>query len=166
MEKEKMFETKVLLLGADDAGKTTLLYRIKLNQKCKVIPTIGFNIESINYKDKSITIWDVGGGSKVRNFWKHYITVCNYVVFVLDLSNKSRMDYSLECFNFFMELNKNNIPFIQDREYFKDLIGDNNILRYDFILLKNNKPYRLIEYDGEQHFKPIGYFGGEERFAL
>ena len=133
MEKEKMFETKVLLLGADDAGKTTLLYRIKLNQKCKVIPTIGFNIESINYKDKSITIWDVGGGSKVRNFWKHYITVCNYVVFVLDLSNKSRMDYSLECFNFFMELNKNNIPFI--------IFGN----------IKNNK----IEYDPDYFLQKI-----------
>ena len=61
---------------------------------------------------------------------------------------------------------QNNIPFIHDKEYFKDLRGDNNILRYDFILLKDNKPYRLIEYDGEQHFKPIGYFGGEERFQL
>ena len=61
---------------------------------------------------------------------------------------------------------QNNIPFIHDREYFKDLIGDNGILRYDFILFKDNKPYKLIEYDGEQHFKPMGYFGGEERFKL
>ena len=61
---------------------------------------------------------------------------------------------------------QNKIPFIHDREYFKDLIGDNHLLRYDFILLQNNQPYRLIEFDGEQHFKPIEYFGGEERFLL
>lgn len=63
-------------------------------------------------------------------------------------------------------LRENNIQFIQDKEYFKDLFGDNNLLRYDFILLKDNIPYRLIEFDGEQHFRPVGYFGGEERFKL
>jgi len=44
---------------------------------------------------------------------------------------------------------ENNISFIHDKEYFKDLFGDNNLLRYDFILLKDNIPYRLIEFDGE-----------------
>ena len=60
----------------------------------------------------------------------------------------------------------NNINFIYNKEYFKDLIGNNGILRYDFILLQNNVPYRLIEYDGPQHYYPIDYFGGEERFKL
>ena len=125
MEKEKILETKICLLGADSAGKTTLLYRLKLNEKLPVIPTIGFNVESVKYKDKTITIWDTGGGSLIRYLWKNYINFCNYVVFVLDLSNKSYMDYSLECFNLFQEQNTQNIPYI--------IFGNikNNVIEYE-----------------------------------
>ena len=125
MEKEKILETKICLLGADSAGKTTLLYRLKLNEKVLVIPTIGFNVESVKYKDKTITIWDIGGGTKIKYLWKNYINFCNYVVFVLDLSNKSYMDYSLECFNLFQEQNTQNIPYI--------IFGNikNNIIEYE-----------------------------------
>lgn len=61
---------------------------------------------------------------------------------------------------------ENNIPFVYNKEYFKDLLGDKGLLRYDFILLDNNIPYRLIEFDGLQHYQSIGYFGGQERFQL
>ena len=55
---------------------------------------------------------------------------------------------------------ENNISFIRDKKYFTDLIISNGgIGRYDFILLdENQKPYRLIEFDGEQHFKETNYF--------
>ena len=62
-----MLQTKVLLLGADAVGKTTLLYKLKLNENIKTIPTIGFNVEEIKYKNKKIIIWDIGGGEKIRH---------------------------------------------------------------------------------------------------
>lgn len=61
----------------------------------------------------------------------------------------------------------NNINFIQDKPIFSDLVGDNNhCLRYDFVLLNkdNITPYRLIEYDGEQHYKPIDWYNGKEGY--
>lgn len=65
-------------------------------------------------------------------------------------------------------LEDNNINFIYDEPYFKDLITSNGgIGRYDFIILnKQNSPIQLIEYDGIQHYKAIDYFGGEDRFKL
>ena len=63
-------------------------------------------------------------------------------------------------------LKENNISFIQNEAYFKDLITSRGgIGRYDFIILdENNLPTRLIEFDGLQHYKPIDIFGGEQRF--
>lgn len=72
-------------------------------------------------------------------------------------------DQELEVYNI---LKQNNINFIYDEPYFKDLLTQNGgICRYDFIILnKNNEVIRLIEIDGEQHFKPIKLFGGEKGF--
>lgn len=62
-------------------------------------------------------------------------------------------------------LQDNNIQFIFDEPYFKDLLTPNGgIARYDFIILDNNKPIRLIEIDGQQHFEPVKIFGGKTAF--
>lgn len=63
-------------------------------------------------------------------------------------------------------LEENNISFLYNQPYFSDLLYKNHTLRYDFIIMENNQPTRLVEYDGEQHFKPIPYFGGEERYQV
>lgn len=63
-------------------------------------------------------------------------------------------------------LKENNIKYLYDYPLFKDLIlSTGGIGRYDFILLDNNyHPYRIIEFDGKQHFYPCDFFGGEEQF--
>lgn len=62
-------------------------------------------------------------------------------------------------------LNDNKINFLYNKQYYIDLVSKNNVpLRYDFIILKNHTPIRLIEFDGPQHEKPYEYFGGEARF--
>ena len=54
-------------------GKTTILYKIKLNEVVSTIPTIGFNVETVSpVKGVSFTVWDVGGQDKIRPLWKHY----------------------------------------------------------------------------------------------
>lgn len=65
-------------------------------------------------------------------------------------------------------LDANNITYCHDKEYFKDLLLPSNCIgRYDFILINaNNEPYRIIEYDGKQHFQPIEYFGGDQGFIV
>ena len=62
-----LFEKKAnrLMLGLDSAGKTTILYKLKLDTLVTTIPTIGFNVESVKYRSLDMTIWDVGGQEKI-----------------------------------------------------------------------------------------------------
>ena len=57
---------RILMVGLDAAGKTTILYKLKLGEVVTTIPTIGFNVETVEYKNISFTVWDVGGQDKVQ----------------------------------------------------------------------------------------------------
>ena len=59
-------EYRILMLGLDAAGKTTILYRMKLGDVVKTIPTIGFNVETIHFKNINMVVLDVGGRDKSR----------------------------------------------------------------------------------------------------
>ena len=65
-------DMRILMVGLDAAGKTTILYKLKLGEVVTTIPTIGFNVETVEYKNISFTVWDVGGQDKIRNLWRHY----------------------------------------------------------------------------------------------
>ena len=54
-------EKRILMLGLDAAGKTTTLYNLKLGEIVTTIPTIGFNVETVEYRNISFNVWDVGG---------------------------------------------------------------------------------------------------------
>ncbi|KAI8876344.1 ARF/SAR superfamily [Backusella circina FSU 941] len=91
----KMFgskEMRILMLGLDAAGKTTILYKLKLNQSVTTIPTVGFNVESVTYKNVKFNVWDVGGQDKIRNLWRHYYTGTQGLIFVIDSQDRDRID--------------------------------------------------------------------------
>lgn len=67
-------EMRILMLGLDAAGKTTILYKLKLGQSVTTIPTVGFNVETVTYKNVKFNVWDVGGQDKIRPLWRHYYT--------------------------------------------------------------------------------------------
>ena len=54
-------EMRILMVGLDAAGKTTILYKLKLGEVVTTIPTIGFNVETVEYKNIEFTVWDIGG---------------------------------------------------------------------------------------------------------
>ena len=84
---------KILMLGLDAAGKTTVLYKLKLNEVVNTIPTIGFNVESLSpVKNVSFTVWDIGGQDKIRPLWRHYFVGTHGLIFVVDSSDKHRFD--------------------------------------------------------------------------
>ena len=64
-------EMRILMVGLDAAGKTTILYKLKLGEIVTTIPTIGFNVETVEYKNISFTVCDVGGQDKIRPLWRH-----------------------------------------------------------------------------------------------
>ena len=84
-------KARILLIGLDAAGKTTILYRLKLAEIVTTIPTIGFNVEEVSYKDVTFTCWDVGGGDKIRPLYRHYFQGTHGFCLVVDSNDRCRM---------------------------------------------------------------------------
>lgn len=72
------------MVGLDAAGKTTILYKLMLGEVITAIPTIGFNVETVEYKNLKFTVWDVGGQDTIRPLWVHYYQNTDAVIFVVD----------------------------------------------------------------------------------
>jgi ADP-ribosylation factor 1/2 len=84
-------DIRVLMVGLDAAGKTTVLYKLKLGEIVTTIPTIGFNVETVDYKNLTFTVWDVGGQDKIRPLWKHYYPNTQGVIFIVDSADRDRV---------------------------------------------------------------------------
>jgi ADP-ribosylation factor protein 1 len=84
-------EMRILMVGLDAAGKTTILYKLKLGEVVTTIPTIGFSVETVEYKNISFTTWDVGGQDKIRLLWRHYYQNTNAIIFVVDSNDRDRI---------------------------------------------------------------------------
>merc|ERR1712006_346 len=87
-------DCRILIVGLDAAGKTTILYKLKLGEVVTTIPTIGFNVETVEYKNISFTVWDVGGQDKIRPLWRHYYQNTQGIIFVVDSNDRERVDDS------------------------------------------------------------------------
>lgn len=85
-------EMRILMLGLDSAGKTTILFKLKLGQAVTTIPTVGFNVETVSYRNVKFNVWDVGGQDKIRPLWRHYYTGTQGLIFVVDCADKERID--------------------------------------------------------------------------
>ncbi|XP_069174924.1 E3 ubiquitin-protein ligase TRIM23-like isoform X2 [Procambarus clarkii] len=84
-------EMRVVTLGLDGAGKTSILFKLKQDEFVSTIPTIGFNVETIEYKNFKFTVWDVGGQPKLRPLWRHYYFNTQAVIFVVDATDVDRL---------------------------------------------------------------------------
>lgn len=83
--------TKILMIGLDGAGKTSILYKMKLNENIHAVPTIGFNLETVQYKNLHFNIWDIGGQDRIRALWQHYFEGADALILVVDSSDKERL---------------------------------------------------------------------------
>jgi ADP-ribosylation factor protein 1 len=86
------FRVSSQMLGLDAAGKTTILYKLKIGEVIATIPTIGFNVETVEYRNVTFQVWDVGGQDKIRKLWRHYYSGSHGIIFVVDSSDHERMD--------------------------------------------------------------------------
>jgi len=89
-------EIRLLTLGLDAAGKTTFLYKLKLHELCVTIPTIGFNVETVQYKNINFTIWDIGGQDRIRALWRHYFRGVDGLIYIVDSGDAERMEEAKE----------------------------------------------------------------------
>ncbi|KAI5093372.1 hypothetical protein C0J45_16510, partial [Silurus meridionalis] len=109
-------QMRLLMVGLDAAGKTTILYKLKLGEIVTTIPTIvfvvvffffltflnvylsstGFNVETVEYKNICFTVWDVGGQDKIRPLWRHYFQNTQGLIFVVDSNDRERAQEAAE----------------------------------------------------------------------
>ena len=87
---------RILLLGLDAAGKTTILYRLKLGAVVNTIPTIGFNVETIEYRNISFTVWDMGSRPGLRPLLNRYFSSSQGLVYVVDSLDRERVQEAAE----------------------------------------------------------------------
>eukprot|EP01084_Bolivina_argentea_P035576 65976_1 len=86
-------EVRILILGLDNAGKTSILYKLsnEADDDIQTIPTIGFNVETLQYKNIKFQVWDLGGQSSIRPYWRCYYPNTDAIVFVVDSTDTDRL---------------------------------------------------------------------------
>ena len=85
-----------MILGLDAAGKTTILYQLNLGEAPHTIPTVGFNVESFEYKNINFSAFDIGGQKKIRALWHYYYDSCDALIYVIDSSDTERIQEANE----------------------------------------------------------------------
>ncbi|EPQ15354.1 ADP-ribosylation factor 1 [Myotis brandtii] len=81
-------EMRILVVGLDAAGKTTIRYKLKLGKIMTTIPTTGFKVETVEYKNISFTVWDLSDQNNIWPLWRHYLQNTQGLIFVVDTNER------------------------------------------------------------------------------
>ncbi|EGF98387.1 uncharacterized protein MELLADRAFT_51024 [Melampsora larici-populina 98AG31] len=84
-------ELKLVILGLDNAGKSTILYKITMGEVVATAPTVGANQELFEYKNLKIRMWDLGGQSSLRSTWSSYYGKSKALIMVVDSTDRERL---------------------------------------------------------------------------
>merc|ERR1719389_1534926 len=87
-------EARILMLGLDNAGKTTILKNLADEDASQVMPTQGFNVKSIMQEGFKLNVWDIGGQKSIRPYWSNYFESSDVLVYVIDSSDRRRLEES------------------------------------------------------------------------
>ncbi|CAM1318975.1 ARL2 (predicted) [Pycnogonum litorale] len=101
--KQKEKEMRLLMLGLDNAGKTTILKKFNGDDIHTISPTLGFNIETLEHRGFKLNMWDVGGQKSLRSYWRNYFESTDGVIWVVDSADRRRLQ---DCKNELHELLK------------------------------------------------------------
>ena len=97
---------KIIILGIQNAGKTTILYRLSIGQLVKTTPTIGSNVEEISYNNIKFQAWDLGGQESMRSVWDLYYMNTDGIIYVIDSNDTDTIEDSKAQFKKLLEKNK------------------------------------------------------------
>ena len=92
-------EARILVLGLDNAGKTTILYRLQVGTVVSTIPTIGFNVETVTHNNVKFQVWDLGGQTSIRPYWRCYYPNTQAIIYVVDSADAERLATTKEEFH-------------------------------------------------------------------
>ncbi|XP_066923093.1 ADP-ribosylation factor-like protein 3 [Clytia hemisphaerica] len=94
MKKNKNKEMRILLLGLDNAGKTTILKSLASEDISHITPTQGFNIKSVQSSGILLNVWDIGGQKTIRPYWRNYFENTDVLIYVIDSADQQRFEES------------------------------------------------------------------------
>lgn len=81
---------KLVVVGLNNAGKTSILYALQLKRFVETQPTIGGNVEEVQYKNLNFLMWDLGGQQQLREAWSMYYAKTDAVILVVDSTEPER----------------------------------------------------------------------------
>lgn len=162
---------KIVMLGLDGAGKTTIVTQLKDGKFIECAPTIGFDIHTVQWKDCELKIFDVGGAA--THFWSHYYSDLDALIFVVDSVDKARYEQiKMECrkigealkhkqFVSLILLNKQDLKGAWDVDKFLSYTKLDSIFESDIIVQKCSAKENWGLKDGMD--KLVKYFQFEKR---
>ena len=145
-------EYRTIMIGSGSSGKTAILNRLKSDSFLTTMPTVGYNVEKIEFKDLALTIFDLGGGTdELRSLWKNYTQGLDGIIYVIDSTDLNSLPISQGYLNFFLQNNE---------------LGDIPILVLcNMQDLCNTAPISQIkagfQFNNESSFKACSAFSGE-----
>jgi len=83
---------RILILGLDNAGKTTILKKFNGEDISEIAPTLGFNIKTLEHRGYQLNCWDVGGQKSLRSYWRNYFEATDGLIWVVDSADKRRLE--------------------------------------------------------------------------
>ncbi|CAE7270067.1 ARL5A [Symbiodinium necroappetens] len=93
-------DCKIVIVGLNNAGKTTILYNLHLGQVVLTQPTIGSNVEEVKHENLTFQVWDLGGQESLRANWSTYFEEADAIIFVVDSNDQENMVLAkMELFN-------------------------------------------------------------------
>mmetsp|Transcript_23593 Transcript_23593/g.36882 ORF Transcript_23593/g.36882 Transcript_23593/m.36882 type:complete len:180 (-) Transcript_23593:294-833(-) len=99
-------EFRILVLGLDNAGKTTALKKLADEDPTTTMPTQGFNIKSVLHEGFKLNVWDIGGQKSIRPYWRNYYDQTDALVYVVDCSDRRRIFETAEELNALLDEEK------------------------------------------------------------
>merc|ERR1712216_983290 len=90
--KKSETEVRILMLGLDNSGKTSILKRLSDEDISTILPTQGFNIKSLLHEGFKLNVWDIGGQKTIRPYWKNYFENTDALIYVVDSSDRKRLE--------------------------------------------------------------------------
>ncbi|KAG7560574.1 Small GTPase superfamily ARF/SAR type [Arabidopsis thaliana x Arabidopsis arenosa] len=106
-------EPRIVLFGLDATGKSSIMHKLKTGQVLTInMPTIGFDVESIKYKDSTLSFWEMGGQQRYKLFplWKHFIQEIAGLVFVVDSTDRDRIEEAKDFLNMVIDEIQGSVP--------------------------------------------------------